>query len=58
MLALVLGAGAHKGTHFAWDAGAQVHAGNMGAPLESEPLKIANTNGAQVFSPDIVISLL
>ncbi len=33
-----------------------MHLGNIGAPLEYEHFKIANTNPAQVFSPDTVIS--
>jgi len=35
-----------------------VHLGNIGAPLEHEYFKIANTNPAQVFSLDALISWL
>jgi hypothetical protein len=35
-----------------------VHLGNIGAPLEYEHFNVANTNQAQVFSLDAVISLL
>jgi hypothetical protein len=35
-----------------------VHPGNIGAPLEYEYFKVANTNQAQVFSLDAAISLL
>ena len=47
-----------NGTTFAWGVGAQVHLGNIGARLEYEHFNIANSNGAQVFSLDAVISLL
>ncbi len=47
-----------NGTDFARGVGAQVRVGNIGARLEYEHFSIANTNGAQVFSPDAVISLL
>jgi hypothetical protein len=43
---------------FPWGAAAQVHLGNIGAPLEYEHFNVANTNQAQVFSLDAVISLL
>jgi opacity protein-like surface antigen len=48
----------NNGTDFAWGVGAQVHLGNIGARLEYERFNIANTNGAQVFSLDAVLSLL
>jgi hypothetical protein len=35
-----------------------VHLGNIGARLEYERFNIANTNGAQVYSLEAVISLL
>jgi hypothetical protein len=48
----------NNGTDFAWGVGAQVHLCNIGARLEYERFNIANTNGAQVFSLDAVLSLL
>ena len=47
-----------NGTDFAWGAAAQVHLGNIGAAPEYENFNVANTNQAQVFSLDAVISLL
>jgi hypothetical protein len=47
-----------NGTDFGWGSAAQVHLGNIGAPLEYEHFNIANPNQAQVFSLDAVISLL
>ena len=46
-----------QGTAFAWGAGAQVHAGNIGARLEYEHFNIANTNGAQVISLSVILRL-
>jgi Outer membrane protein beta-barrel domain len=47
-----------NGTEFAWGAGAQLHAGNLGGRLEYESFHIRNTNGANVISLSVILSLL
>jgi outer membrane immunogenic protein len=47
-----------NGTEFAWGIGAQVHFGSLGARLEYESFNIPNTNGANVFSLDVMYSFL
>ncbi|HEV8018208.1 MAG TPA: outer membrane beta-barrel protein [Steroidobacteraceae bacterium] len=46
-----------NGTEFAWGIGAQAHMGNLGVRLEYESFNIPNTNGANVFSLDVMLSL-
>lgn len=45
------------GTQFAWGAGGQLHSGNIGARLEYENLRIRSTNGANVVSLSVFLSL-
>ena len=47
-----------NGTEFAWGIGAQVHFGTLGVRLEYESFNIPNTNGANVFSLDVMLSFL
>jgi len=47
-----------NGTSFAWGVGGQVHVGNIGGRLEYESINIPNTNGAQVISLSVILSLL
>ena len=47
-----------NGTEFAWGIGGQVHFGSLGARLEYESFNIPNTNGANVFSLDVMYSFL
>jgi hypothetical protein len=46
-----------NGTEFAWGVGAQAHVGNIGGRLEYESFHIANTNGANVVSLSVILSL-
>ena len=46
-----------SGTEFAWGIGAQAHMGSLGVRLEYESFSIPNTNGANVFSLDAMLSL-
>ena len=46
-----------QGTQFAWGVGAQVHAGNIGGRLEYENFNIRNTNGANVVSLSVFLTL-
>ena len=48
----------NHGTEFAWGAGAQAHIGNIGVRLEYERFSIPNTDGAQVISLAVILSLL
>jgi opacity protein-like surface antigen len=45
-----------SGTEFAWGIGAQAHVGTLGVRLEYESFNIPNTNGANVFSLDAMLS--
>jgi opacity protein-like surface antigen len=47
-----------NGTSFAWGAGAQIHVGNIGGRLEYENVNIPHTNGAQIISLSVILSLL
>ena len=47
-----------NGTEFAWGIGAQAHFGSLGVRLEYESFSIPNTNGANVFSLDVMYSFL
>jgi len=46
-----------SGTEFAWGIGAQAHMGKLGVRLEYESFSLPNTNGANVFSLDAMLSL-
>jgi hypothetical protein len=46
-----------NGTQFAWGAGAQLHFGNVGGRLEYESFNVRNTNGANVVSLEVTLSL-
>jgi hypothetical protein len=47
-----------NGTEFAWGIGGQAHFGSLGVRLEYESFSIPNTNGANVFSLDVMLSFL
>jgi len=46
-----------RGTEFAWGGGAGVHIGKVGARLEYESFRVANTNGARIISLDVILRL-
>lgn len=46
-----------SGTEFAWGVGTQAHVGNLGARLEYENFRIPGTNGANVVSLDVYVSI-
>lgn len=47
----------NNGTQFAWGVGTQVHAGNVGARLEYENLRIPDTNGANIVSLAVYVNI-
>ena len=47
----------NSGTDFAWGVGTQVHFGHVGARIEYESFRIANTSGAHVVSLEAFLNI-